>query len=138
MYQHLVLGDTSRIRSEVIYINRRHRWTIRDIPDPRDPDPARYAIVAVMTIWLCEAINWRIEHALHRDAPDIFTDIKAEELLARTKLFEEIPHWAMRVAKLKEEMAILNGEGNVPDDACKCPELERLGIVCEKPNLCFV
>lgn len=43
------------------------QWLLKDFPDPKCPDLARYAIAASLIEQLVEVFNWRTEHGLRRD-----------------------------------------------------------------------
>jgi len=64
-------------------------WTVANLQDPTDPDPLRYAILAVLTLLMCQAFNRRIDLGLLRDAPPIVQDWY--ELQARPKILETVP-----------------------------------------------
>ena len=57
IYEFLVVDWTTAFRNEIEYFSHRCTWAVGSIPDPRDPDPLRYAILAVLTRLLCQAFN---------------------------------------------------------------------------------
>ncbi|KAF2727739.1 hypothetical protein EJ04DRAFT_450779, partial [Polyplosphaeria fusca] len=99
---HVVLGDYAKVQSEAMYINRQSHWAIHEIPNPEDAGSVRVVVLAVLTSWLCETINWRVEKVLHRDAPAIISETEEKEMLTRKKVFEKVPQWAKGVSKLKK------------------------------------
>jgi hypothetical protein len=97
MYEYLVVGYTAGLRSEMEYFNQ-STWSVKAIPDPEDTDPARYAILAVLTHYLAKAFNPLIERGLPRGCPAIIADAEAEaELRAREVVLELQPSWAKAV-----------------------------------------
>jgi hypothetical protein len=107
LFEFFVVEWTTQIRNELEYFNRQHTWAVADIPDPADPDPVRYAILAVLTKLMCTAFNGRIEMGLPRDTPAIIMDW--DELAARPKVLEHPPSWALAVGRVRKE-----GEFRVP------------------------
>src|SRR5262245_54864265 len=96
LYQFFIIDWTTQFRNELEYFcTQPPRWPVSDIPDPQDPDSARYAVLAVLTRLMCSAFNRRIELGLPRDAPPIVLDF--EELARRPKMYETAPEWAGRV-----------------------------------------
>jgi hypothetical protein len=53
-----------------IFFNR-VEWPVNAILDPKDTNPQRYAILAVLTALMCRAFNRLAEKRLPRDAPPI-------------------------------------------------------------------
>ena len=75
IYEHIVLDQHIEVRNEIEAFWYHADWAVRDLPDPRDPHPERYACLACIPALLCLAFNKRIELGLPRDAPAIFTCI---------------------------------------------------------------
>ncbi|KAK7425302.1 hypothetical protein QQZ08_008199 [Neonectria magnoliae] len=73
IYEHIVLDQHIEIRNEIEAFWYHADWAVRNIPDPRDPDPERYACLACIPALLCLAFNRRIELGVPRHAPPIFT-----------------------------------------------------------------
>jgi hypothetical protein len=57
-----------QFRNEIEYFWNQKSWAVQAIPDPKDPDPVRYAILAVLTDQMVRAFNHLIERGLPRDA----------------------------------------------------------------------
>lgn len=93
-------------------------WLVSDIPDPQDPDPARYAILAGITELLVTAFNKRI--ITYNISRDEFTKKTMREKQKRYRWWarwlkdyqlpplipEEVPTWAKNVAPLKKPLLV--------------------------------
>lgn len=106
LYEALVLDDNIGLRNEIEYFWRRHSWSLCDIPDPHDDDPARYAVLACIPHLLVLAFNNNIELGLPRDAPAIMTQDQVDECRRREKKWEKVPEWVDKVPPLKETLKI--------------------------------
>ncbi|KAE8311160.1 hypothetical protein BDV41DRAFT_350276 [Aspergillus transmontanensis] len=58
LYEAMAAGEYYAIGPEVEYIWYQRSWIISRVPDPRDPDPVRYAILASIAEELAKAFNW--------------------------------------------------------------------------------
>ena len=56
-----------RLECEYMWHRPGRKWHLCSMPDPCDPDPVRYAILASITEELVEAFNWRLSHGLRRE-----------------------------------------------------------------------
>lgn len=106
LYEHLVLDQHIQLRNEIEFFWYHTDWAVRDIPDPKDDDPERYACLACIPKLLCLAFNKRIELGLPRNAPPIFTRDQLEEWRAQERKYEEEPEWVASVLRLSEVLAI--------------------------------
>ncbi|KAK7419377.1 hypothetical protein QQX98_003329 [Neonectria punicea] len=122
------------------YERGQHAWAVRDIPDPRDPDPERYACIPAL---LCLAFNRRIELGLPRHAPPILTRDMLDEWRAQEREYEEEPAWVDGVPRLTATLAIPHWNNKkrdfVPlesfDHASK--EFSRKNILIWQPHIHF-
>jgi len=73
-------------------------------PDPRDPHPARYAILYVLPYLIVPAFNRLISRGLPRDAPAIVDNFEEQE--KRPRILEEVPAWCEEVPPLKDKLII--------------------------------
>ena len=78
-------------------------WKIKDIPDPQDPNPIRYTVLAALTESMAEAYNSKIEVLLRRGdrrrkTMDELTALREED----DKPYEEPPPWAANVPAVEE------------------------------------
>ena len=60
MYAFLVTGQNAKLRDEVKYFFNQAHWAMTEIPDPQDPDPVRYAVLAAIPHLLVESFNYNI------------------------------------------------------------------------------
>ncbi|KAG7089405.1 hypothetical protein E1B28_011093 [Marasmius oreades] len=139
IYEFLVTNHNIHFRNELEYFCCSHpNWSISSLPDPKDPDPLRYAILAVLTKLMCDSFNRRIGLGLPRDAPAIIEDFA--ELEARPKVYEEPPEWAKRVQALPEKVFIPNVEGKKLDEDHEdvSEEFKAMNIIVQMPHIHFV
>ncbi len=84
MYECVVLGNITGLRTEIEWFFDRSTWAVAAIPDPRDPDPARYAILAVIPQFMVTAFNRLIKMGFPRGSPANIKGIEEElELKSR-------------------------------------------------------
>ena len=82
---------------------------MKDIPDPKDEDPARYAFLACIPALPVRSFNERIKLGLARDTPAIISPEEAEELRTRpesSKRYGELPEWTVNVLALPETLVM--------------------------------
>ena len=130
---------TLGFRNELEYFCIQHpSWAIRDIPDPKDPDSLRYAILACLARWMYSAFNRRIGLGLPRDAPPIVEDFSEGE--NRPKVYEELPPWLDNVNPLKERVFIPNAKSHISseDDEYVDEELRKLNVIAMYPHMHFI
>lgn len=75
------------------------RWALACIPDPRDNDPIRYAILASMVETLVDAFNWRLELGIRRN-----NIIDISEQRSSNFVREEAPSWTLKAGTLEEPL----------------------------------
>lgn len=71
------------------------KWRLQDIPDPRDPDPLRYAMIASIVEELGEAINWRLGLGLRRNGDHLYREEDTDPL--PPFIPEQLPDWTKKV-----------------------------------------
>jgi hypothetical protein len=139
MYEYLVVGDTIGLRNEIEYFFNRPSWAVAAIPDPMDPDPERYAILAVLPSYLVTAFNRLIERGLPRDSPAIIAGPEVEaELRSRKVVLEEEPSWAAKVPPLPQTLVIPNGLNDEPEEETRSKRFLAMNIIAEEPHVLFV
>lgn len=109
LYETIMLDMNIKMRNELESFWCHSSWAVKDIPDPQDPDPERYAVLACITELLVLSFNDRISLGLPRDTPPIITGDVYNEIRMRPKLLEEVPAWASKVPALGEILKNLIG-----------------------------
>ncbi|CAG7968720.1 unnamed protein product [Penicillium salamii] len=83
---------------ETEYFFFRPDWKLVDIPDPKDPDPIRYAILASITEEILDAFNWRLSLGLRRNGEKVLREDEGDPWPPFTP--EELPNWTAKVAPI--------------------------------------
>lgn len=139
LYEYFVAGNLTGLRNEVEDFFNQPTWAVGDIPDPQDPDPERYAILAVLPYYLAHAFNRLIQRGLPRGCPAIITSMEEEtELRDRSKVLEEEPEWVKNVPRLEKVLVIPCRDGSTPGKDARCARFMALNIISEPPYVVFV
>jgi len=139
MYEYIVLDYNAGLRTEIEWFFNHPSWAVTSIPDPKDPDPARYAILAVIPHFMVAAFNRLIERGLPRGSPAIISgDEEEEELKSKPVMLESLPSWVANVPKLPETLIIPNADGSTPEKGVCSPQFLSLNIVVHQPHTLFV
>ncbi|KAI1174932.1 hypothetical protein F4777DRAFT_579522 [Nemania sp. FL0916] len=139
MYEYLVVGFTIGLRSEIEFFFNQPSWAVSAIPDPKDPDPQRYAILSILPYYLCKAFNRLIERGLPRGSPGIIAGDEVErELRSRPVVLEKEPEWASKVSPLAERLVIPRVGGEEPEEGYISERFMSKNIVIEEPHVLFV
>jgi hypothetical protein len=141
LYVSLVLNRTFDLRNEIEYFWNRFSWAVASIPNPRDPDPKRYVILACIPSLLVEAFNENIGRGLPRDAPSILSQDELEELRRRDKVFESVPSWTVDVPALAETLRIPHENGGTlkkMNDFRASPPFREKNILLWHPHILFI
>ena len=120
---------------ETEYFFYQRNWKLQDIPDPKDPDPLRYAIVASIVEELHEAVNWRLSLGLRRNEIHVYREKDGDPWPPFTP--EELPGWTKNVAPIDKDLLrlsvppeSLDAEGNLVLEANgKSPNFARRNII---------
>lgn len=140
LYATIILDYNLGMRMELEYICSRPSWRVHKIPDPKDPDPARYATLAATTSILVLSFNARIKIGLHRDTRPIRTEEERDRDRARKKKWETVPKWAKRVPPLKETLWLPEVEGDGvrdTDHPSTCIPFKEKNILLKNPHFYF-
>ncbi|KAL2016830.1 hypothetical protein VTK56DRAFT_2953 [Thermocarpiscus australiensis] len=139
MSEYLVLGYITGLRTEIEYFLNQPSWAVSAIPDPVDPDPERYAILAVLPYYLVTAFNRLIERGLPRGSPAIIAGAAAEEeLRAREVVLEQEPSWAAKVPALSNALTIPDRSNKEPKEDTRSKRFLDMNIIVEEPHVLFV
>lgn len=116
LYECFVLDKVTHYRNQLEYFWRRHQWPVHDIPDPQDPDPARYAFLAGTTYLMARSFNARVKLGLTRDAKPLMSmeeAEKAKKVPHELRPYEKPPDWARLVPPLDKVLTIPADDGTV-------------------------
>lgn len=139
MYEYFVVGYNTGLRSEIEFFYNQPTWHVSALPDPEDPDPQRYAILAALPHYLVIAFNRLAERGLPRGSPAIITGIEEEDKLrAQEVKLETEPEWTKHVPRLEKALVIPSDTGMEPDADVQSRRLLDLNIVAEEPHVLFV
>jgi hypothetical protein len=139
MYEYLVVGYNTGLRTEIEFFFNQPSWAVSAIPDPEDPDPERYTILAALPYYLVIAFNRLIERGLPRNSPSIITGPEMEaELRAQPMVLEEEPSWVAKVPRLKQTLVIPDEDGKEPGECARSDRFWALNIVAAEPHVLFV
>jgi hypothetical protein len=138
MYEYYVVGFDIGMRSEIEFFYNQPTWLVSALPDPADPDPQRYAILAALPYYLVMAFNRLALRGLPRGSPAIISQEEEERLRAQEVKLETEPEWARHVPRLDKTLVIPTSTGHEPEDAVRSPRLLELNIIGEEPHVLFV
>ncbi|KAK4103758.1 hypothetical protein N658DRAFT_505400 [Parathielavia hyrcaniae] len=139
MYEYLVLSDTIGLRNEIEHFFNQPSWAVSAIPDPADPDPERYAILAGLPSYLVIAFNRLIELGLPRGSPGIIAgDAAEEELRNRPVVLEEEPGWVTRVPALSQPLVIPDHCNKEPEEGVRSKRFLEMNVIVGEPHVLFV
>lgn len=98
IYEAMAARECNAIGPEVEYFwyQARTSWAVRSIPDPCDPDPVRYAILACIAEELAKAFNWRLSLGMRRDKRKHIYRKTVDDILPPYTA-ETAPAWAKNV-----------------------------------------
>ncbi|GAB0138880.1 hypothetical protein EsDP_00007102 [Epichloe bromicola] len=83
-------------KSDYFFSHTGASWKLSEIPDPQDPDPVRYALLASFAEALVAAFNWKLEQGLGRGG--------AQNAGSDDGRLESSPGWTGRVKPLPERL----------------------------------
>lgn len=139
MYEYLVTGYIAGLRTEIEFFFNQPSWAVSEIPDPQDPDPERYAILAGIPYYLMITFNRLIERGLPRNSPAIIAGPEMEaRLRPQPVVLEEEPSWTSRVPKLEQILVIPDEDGQAPGDGARSDRFLEMNIVVAEPHVLFV
>lgn len=146
LYEHIMLDQNIQMRNELEAFWFQQGWNVTDIPDPKDTDPERYAVLAVIPALLILAFNKRIELGLPRHAPAIFTLDQLDEWRAQVREYEKEPAWTESVPSCKEILRIPHWDNDAREfvtidgfeDNRASKEFKKKNILIWQPHIHFI
>jgi hypothetical protein len=124
-YEYFVTGNSTLLFRETEWFRQCAHWAVHDIPDPKDTDPLRYAILAGLTEILCVSFNCLIAMGIPRSRDYFF--VRSSE----PKRFESLPEWALKVAPLPQKAFVPNKEGQVMEEKKSAYALRKFKVYIE-------
>lgn len=105
IYEAYCADDDDLVGFETEYFWKRSEpgWATELIPDPKDPDPERYAVMATLAEQLVEAFNWRLRLGKRRNG-EFFEP--AEDGTPVPFVPEACPTWVEHVPPLDELLVL--------------------------------
>ena len=130
LYEAFCANTEGAISEETEYFWHRgeSRWATRNLKDPQDSDPVRYAVLASLTEVLVNSFNWRLELGLRRDGPTVERDDNEDDHVDFER--EVIPAWTQKVPSLPQTLVL-----HVNGDAC---EFQKRNIKATSRDLCTI
>ena len=89
------------LETEYFWHQSGRKWALGQLPDPRDPDPVRYALLACITEELVEAFNWRLGLGMRRKGPAVEREHGRD--LCPPFIPEALPNWTQTVLPIPIE-----------------------------------
>ncbi|KNG51995.1 hypothetical protein TW65_00380 [Stemphylium lycopersici] len=160
MYHYIVRGEYAVLRNEVQDFWDYSRWKVERIPDPRDADAERYAVLAAVVVYLALGMNRRrrveglsrrgrrsprargqggawagfkeeVEHA----AWNFFCGTRG---LPCSEALDSVPKWAGRVKPVTTGLVLGNGWESGVWGERRSTVFAGKGIVAEEIVECFI
>ncbi|KAF8971822.1 hypothetical protein BDZ97DRAFT_1901489 [Flammula alnicola] len=86
------------------YFHCQPKWRLKDIPNPKDPDPQRQAILASLVETLVDSFNFKIGMGLRRgvtcEKPYLIAGFQRQP----NPPYEEVPEWPASVEPLSKTL----------------------------------
>lgn len=143
LYEWIMVDHTVNMRNELELFWWK-RWPVSTIPDPRDDDPERYAVLACIPELLVESFNERIDLGLRREEPHSILSLEEQQYFASTpKNYESVPGWTGTVPPLKELLHIPQEVGlweqpTSLEHPQACQIFGQKNILCPKLHIHFI
>jgi hypothetical protein len=112
-----------RLECEYMWHHQGRKWFLCSIPDPCDPDPVRYAMLASIVEELVRAFNWRLQHGQRRNRKNVRRTMENPWPKYDP---EVVPSWTALVPPIQEKDLrelpsdmVRNGQLYLGDGACE-------------------
>lgn len=110
------MGDMNGLMLESQYFwHLRPEWAVKDIPDPHDPDPVRYAVLAGVAESLADSINYRLDLGLTRTGNPDHPEFRPATEEEKVSLKEYQPDWAIHAPPCSRRI-LIGCDDSVEDD----------------------
>lgn len=143
LYEVIVLDKVFAYRNALERFWRQKTWAVKEIPDPKDDNPERYAFLAGCTYLLARSFNQRVKLGLSRQMPAIMLHEQFEELRNQPehlRQYEQVPEWAQAAKALEETLFVPTHDGEVlegKEDERADPDFLDKNIVLWTPHIFF-
>ncbi|KAF8867837.1 hypothetical protein CPB84DRAFT_1526738 [Gymnopilus junonius] len=105
LYECIVTSDEDELMQESQYwFHTQTTWLLKDIPDPQDPDPVRYAVLASLTDALVHAFNQKIKLGLRRGVTNTKPLLIPRFRNDPEPPLESSPQWCNHVGPLSQRL----------------------------------
>lgn len=114
LYEWFLVDHVTGYRNDLEIFWRHSDWSIKDIPDPADTCPARYAVLAGVANFLMLSFNKKVSYGASRKAPAIMTEEYIDALQAvpeSEREWEHLPEWAANVPSLPITLIVPTHDG---------------------------
>lgn len=101
LYECMISGEYSPMGEETEYFWYQPSWAVDQIPDPADPEPIRYAILACFAEELVSAFNWRLSLGLRRNREHVLRERDSDPYPPFTPVSG--PSWTKNVPPIPRE-----------------------------------
>ncbi|KAJ7667337.1 hypothetical protein B0H14DRAFT_2213434, partial [Mycena olivaceomarginata] len=87
-------------------------WRLSEWPNPRDPDPDRYTMLATIVEELVRAFNWRLGTGWCRDLDEERRpySTRAQRLVRTPQPPESVPSWTLAVPPAQQTLVLMSDE----------------------------
>ncbi|KAJ3825171.1 hypothetical protein F5880DRAFT_271541 [Lentinula raphanica] len=138
LYDAICLRDEMETVHEATYIWGRLNWQLEDWPDPQDPDPERYAVLAGIMEGLVESFNWRLGLGMCRD-PRKASRKRREKRRGDPEPLEQCPSWPNNVPPSPRTVFLSMKHRSMEQvEASTRPYFKRRNIIGNTGSLMFV
>lgn len=143
LYEVIVLDKVFAYRNALEMFWRQKAWAVKEIADPKDDDPERYAFLAGCTYLLARSFNQRIKLGLSRQMSAIMLHEQVQELRNQPnqlRQYEQVPEWAQVAKALEETLFVPTHDGEVlegKEDERADPDFLNKNIVLWTPHIFF-
>ncbi|KAJ7809124.1 hypothetical protein B0H14DRAFT_2867668, partial [Mycena olivaceomarginata] len=127
LYDAICMQDEIETKHEATYIWHRHTWRLSQWPDPCDPDPDRYNMLAAIVEELVRAFNWRLKIGWCRNVAEErrrYTT-RAQRLARTPQPPESVPGWTSAVPPAQQTLVLMSEEvkmrAGIQNDAIPAP-----------------
>ncbi|RMZ85154.1 hypothetical protein DV738_g262, partial [Chaetothyriales sp. CBS 135597] len=128
MCEFLCANDSDQLMLEMQYFWSHpyaDSWRLQKIPDPRDTNPERYAVLASIVETLVSAFNYRLKLGLRREG------LEAEDME------EACPPWVLHVPSLPQRLVLFETDFPMPEPTTRDSFTSR-NIIANAGYLCSI